>query len=185
MKFQLFKSKSFKKSDIWSDRSDSSLKDPVSDPPAPWHFAAMGMFAVGGEGTAGRVSILMIVAAVRSRDTSQEKACICYFFIMGYRATIVCLQTEHLLWDLHERENYKLAKKTTIEICTICIPMPPPHTHTLYLITDSSCNVPYFHFWSLTNMKAFPIEVPDVNINPCRDKEETWVRYKYVWWTST
>lgn len=47
--------------DFW-DKSVSSLKDPIFDPPAPWHFAARG------------VSILMIVAAVRSGNTTQEQA---------------------------------------------------------------------------------------------------------------
>ncbi len=50
------------------ERSVSSLQHPLSDPPAPWQFA------VGAEGAAGVVSVLMIVAEVGGRDTAQKQA---------------------------------------------------------------------------------------------------------------
>ncbi len=51
------------------ERSVSSLQHPLSDPPAPWQFA------VGAEGAAGVVSVLMIVAEVGGRDTAQKTGC--------------------------------------------------------------------------------------------------------------
>lgn len=51
-----------------TERSVSSLQHPLSDPPAPW------LFAVGAEGAAGVVSVLMIVAGVKGRDAAQKQA---------------------------------------------------------------------------------------------------------------
>lgn len=86
---------------------------------------------------------------------------------MGHQATILCLQTEHVLRDLPEREKIlSSSKHRVMQIKQHALHKYAIHTHTVYLIADSSCNVAYFNPGRLPNMKAFPVKVSYVDIHP-------------------
>lgn len=74
-----------------------------------------------------------------------------------------------------ERRYYSLANTKSNAEKKKCFALA---LHTVYLIADSSCDVAYFHPGRLSNMKAFSIKIPDINIHAWRNKEQMWAWHK-------